>query len=208
MKGRALRETMLVAPSALGSAAVTQEASPTIEVVGLSSVAGSNVDVDEIPPDVVSVGRSAFSYATMPDLIQAMIQGLPSCRRAISPATSSRSTLTAEGLPARRRREPAQRIPVYQNGVCINEAYDDVANWDFIPEMAINRMALIPNNPLFGLNVIRGAFPSDMTNSFNYQGEEVRGRSFGPAGVPAQARVQNGNYSAYGPADTPGSGQL
>ena len=107
--------------------------------------------------------------------------------------------------------------------MCINEAYDDVANWDFIPEMAINRMALIPNNPLFGLNAIRGAFPSDIANSFNYQGEEVRGRSFGPAGVAAQAGVQNGNYSAYWPADSvhddgwrdfssfssaPGSGQL
>ena len=98
-----------------------------------------------------------------------------------------------------------------------------MANWDFIPEMAINRMALIPNNPLFGLNAIRGAFPSDIANSFNYQGEEVRGRSFGPAGVAAQAGVQNGNYSAYWPADSvhddgwrdfssfssaPGSGQL
>ena len=25
-------------------------------------------------------------------------------------------------------------------------------NWDLIPEMAIARMTLMPNNPLFGLN--------------------------------------------------------
>jgi iron complex outermembrane recepter protein len=43
-----------------------------------------------------------------------------------------------------------------------------------------------------------------MKNGFNYQGEEieVRGGSFGRAGVAVQAGVQNGNYSSYVVADS------
>ena len=123
MKGRALRETMLVAPSALGSAAVTQEASPTIEVVGLSSVAGSNVDVDKILPDVVSVGRSAFSYATTPDLIQAMIQGPPFVPLRDQPGNQFQINLDWGGFtasPTQETRAANRRLPerrVYQRGL-------------------------------------------------------------------------------------------
>ena len=122
MKGRALRGTMLVAPSALGSAAVTQEASPTIEVVGLSSVAGSNVEVDKILPDV-GVGRSAFSYATTPDLIQAMIQGLPFVPLRDQPGNRFQINLDCGGFtgsPTQETRAANRRLPerrVYQRGL-------------------------------------------------------------------------------------------
>jgi hypothetical protein len=37
-----------------------------------------------------------------------------------------------------------QGIAVYQNGVRINESYGDVVNWDFIPEMSISKLAMVP----------------------------------------------------------------
>jgi iron complex outermembrane recepter protein len=51
-------------------------------------------------------------------------------------------------------------IAVYQNRARIKEACGGVVNWDFIPEMAISPMTLMPNNPLFGLNAVGDAFPS------------------------------------------------
>ena len=70
--------------------------------------------------------------------------------------------------------------------------------------MAVNRVTLMPKNPLSGLNAIGGAVSLDVKNGFNYRCEEaeVRGRSFGRAGVDAQAGVQKGNYSAYMTADS------
>jgi iron complex outermembrane recepter protein len=96
-----------------------------------------------------------------------------------------------------------QGIAVYQNGVRINESYGDVVNWDFIPEMAINKLSLVPNNPIFGLNAIGGAVSIEMKNGFTYQGKEVEALigSYGRRQAAAQAGVQDGNLSAYAAFD-------
>ena len=53
-----------------------------------------------------------------------------------------------------------QGLAVYQNGVRINEVFGDVVNWDLIPQNAINRLTLVPSNPVYGLNATGGALPS------------------------------------------------
>jgi len=70
--------------------------------------------------------------------------------------------------------------------------------------MAIARMTLMPNNPLFGLNAIGGALSIDMKNGFNYHGTEaeLRGGSYGRVSAGAQSGYQNDNFSAYVAADT------
>ena len=92
-----------------------------------------------------------------------------------------------------------QNFAVYQNGVRINEAYGDVVNWNFIPETAIRRLSLVPNDPIYGLNAIGGALNIEMKNGFNYQDKEVQvqGGSYGRVQGGAQAGVQDGNLSAY-----------
>jgi iron complex outermembrane recepter protein len=160
MRGRALRGAMLVATLALGSAAVAQESLRTIEVVGVSPVAGSGVDIDKTPSTVVSIGPSAFSHTKTSDLIQAMMQGIPLVAPSDQTGNQFLINLDDRGFSASSVQGTSQGIAVHQSGVCINEVYGDVVNWDFIPEMAINHMTPMPNNPLFGLNAIGGAFPS------------------------------------------------
>jgi len=159
MRGRALRGATLIPTSTSGSGGVPQGALRTIEVIGVCPVAGSDVEIDKTPSDVVSIGPPAFSQTKTRDLIRAMIRGLPF----VAPSDQSGNQFQIN-LDDRGRHSLApgtlQGIAVYQNGVCINEAYGDVVNWDFIPEMAINRMTSMSNNPLFSLNAIGGAFPS------------------------------------------------
>jgi iron complex outermembrane receptor protein len=205
MRRSALRGAMVVAASALGSAAAgAQEALPTIEVVGVSPVAGSEIDINKVPANVLSVGSAAFSHTKTPDLFQAMIQGIPFVSPSDQTGNPFQINLDYRGFTASPVAGTPQGIAVYQNGVRINEAYGDVVNWDLIPEMAINRMTLMPNNPVFGLNAIGGALSIEMKNGFNYHGEEVevRGGSFGRIGGGAQAGIQNGNYAAYVTADS------
>jgi iron complex outermembrane recepter protein len=96
-----------------------------------------------------------------------------------------------------------QGLAVYQNGVRINEVFGDIVNWDFIPQNAINRMTLVPSNPVYGLNAIGGALSFEMKNGYTYHGlqGEVSGGSFGRIGATVQAGGQNGNYSGYITAD-------
>ena len=83
---------------------------------------------------------------------------------------------------------------------CVStNSWGDVVNWDFIPEKAIDRLSLFPNNPVFGLNAIGGALSIQMKNGFTYQGTEleVMGGSYGRVQGSAQVGAQNGNVSAY-----------
>ena len=67
-----------------------------------------------------------------------------------------------------------QGLAVYQNGVRINEAFGDIVNWDFLPDNAINGIAVIGANPVFGLNALGGAISVTMRDGFNYPGRRHR----------------------------------
>ncbi len=92
-----------------------------------------------------------------------------------------------------------QGLAIYQNGVRINEAFGDIINWDFLPAIAINDIAVVSGNPVFGLNALGGAIVIGMKDGFNYQGAEidVRGGSFGRAQVAAEAGQRSGGFGAY-----------
>jgi iron complex outermembrane recepter protein len=96
-----------------------------------------------------------------------------------------------------------QGIAVYQNGVRINEVFGDVVNWDLIPQNAINRLTLVPSNPVYGLNAIGGALSFEMKNGYTYHGVEgeVSGGSYGRIASSMQAGGQVGNLSGYITAD-------
>jgi len=92
-----------------------------------------------------------------------------------------------------------QGLAVYQNGVRINESYGDVVNWDFIPPTAIDKLVLVPNSPIFGLNALGGALSFEMKNGFTYHGAEAAGLlgSFGRRQGSLQAGMQQDNIAAY-----------
>jgi iron complex outermembrane receptor protein len=92
-----------------------------------------------------------------------------------------------------------QGLAVYQNGVRINEAWGDMVNWDLIPSIAIDRLAVVTGNPLFGLNAIGGAITLDMKNGFSYQGFEIDARhgSRGRRQGAMQYGVQAGPFAGY-----------
>jgi outer membrane receptor protein involved in Fe transport len=94
-----------------------------------------------------------------------------------------------------------QGLAVYQNGVRINEAFGDTVNWDLIPTAAIKSIAVVTNNPAFGLNALGGAVNVQMKDGFNYQGAEINtmGGSFGRMQSSAQWGKQiDNNYAVYG----------
>jgi iron complex outermembrane receptor protein len=46
-------------------------------------------------------------------------------------------------------------LAVYQNGVRLNEPFGDNVSWDLIPDFAIDRLAVIPTNPVYGRSAAR-----------------------------------------------------
>ena len=139
------------------------------------------VELDKIPSNVQTVPASAFEYAKSPDLLQSLVQSLPGVSLSDQTGNEFQLDLNYRGFSASPVIGTPQGIAVYQNGVRINEVFGDVVNWDLIPQNAINRLTLVPSNPVYGLNAIGGALSFEMKNGFTYHGVEgeVSGGSYG-----------------------------
>lgn len=177
---------------------------PTTEVVGVSPLSGSGIDPDKIPANVPQpLGPQDFDHAKAPDLLQAMTRSFPFTSLSNQSGNPYQQDFNYRGFVASPVPGTPQGIAVYQNGVRINEAYGDVVNWTFIPEAAINKMTLQPNNPVFGLNAIGGALAIEMKNGFTYQGTQLEGLagSYGRMTATVQSGVRNDNWALYAAAD-------
>ena len=202
-KLRALKSALLLTCAALPGVAAAQDTLQTIEVVGVSPVPGGEIDKEKVPSNVQTIGASDLVPSKSPSLLDGIVQYMPFVSLSDQSGNQFQRALDYRGFSASPVPGTPQGLAVYQNGTRINEAFGDVVNWDLIPQRAINRITLMPNNPLFGLNAIGGALSIDMKNGFNYQGTEAElmGGSFGRLSGGAQSGYQNGNYSAYVAAD-------
>ena len=161
------------------------------------------IERDKIPANVQTLSADDFDHATAPDLLDAISRRLPGVALGDQTGNEFQRDLNYRGFTASPVIGTPQGLAVYQNGVRVNEVFGDIVNWDFIPETAINRMTLMPSNPVYGLNALGGALSIEMKNGFTYQGAdtELRGGSFGRRAATVQAGGQAGNLSGYLTAD-------
>ena len=156
-KLKALKSALLLSCAVLPGVASAQETLQTIEVVGVSPVPGGEIDREKVPSNVQTIDASDLDHAKTPSLLDGMVQSLPGVSLSDQSGNAFQRSLDYRGFTASPVPGTVQGLAVYQNGTRINEAFGDVVNWDLIPEMAIARITLMPNNPLFGLNAIGGA---------------------------------------------------
>ncbi len=189
-EGRAVRRTApATAPTAV-------QAAPAAAEPGA-------VERDKIPSNVQTVSAADFDTAAAPDLLSALSPSVPGISLGDQTGNEFQRDLNYRGFTASPVVGTPQGLAVYQSGVRINEMFGDIVNWDFIPQNAIDRLTLVPSNPVYGLNAIGGAISMEMKNGFTYKGAqgEVSGGSFGRIGTSIQAGGQNGNMSGYIAAD-------
>ncbi len=199
-----MKSALLLSCAVLPGIASAQEALPTIEVVGVSPVPGGEIDINKVPSNVQTMGASDLVPEKSTSLLDGMVQFLPFVSLSDQSGNQFQRNLDYRGFSASPVPGTPQGIAVYQNGNRINEAFGDVVNWDLIPEMAIARMTLMPNNPIFGLNATGGALSIEMKNGFTYHGTEAQlwGGSYGRISGGAQAGYEKDNVSAYVAADS------
>ena len=173
------------------------------DTIGTSPVPGSAIARDKVPSNAQALRAQDFDHATAPDFLSAIGQRLPGVSLGDQSGNEFQRDVKYRGFTASPVIGTPQGLAVYQNGVRINEVFGDTVNWDFIPESAIHRLELVPNNPVYGLNALGGAIAMQMKNGFIYRGAEaeVRGGSYGRSGATVQAGGQNGDFAAYVAAD-------
>jgi iron complex outermembrane receptor protein len=167
--------------------------------VKMSPVGGSEIPIDKVPGAVSTM--TAADIATTGSVIPQdfLAQRVPGITVSDIQGNGFQTDIQYRGFEASPVNGVAQGIAVYQNGVRINEAFGDVVNLDFLPEMAINNVTVMSGNPVFGLNALGGSISFDMKDGFNYHGAETDFRmgSFGRIQESAQAGMQSGGVGAY-----------
>jgi iron complex outermembrane recepter protein len=173
------------------------------DTIGASPVPGSAIARDKVPANAHALGAKDFDHAIAPDFLSAIGQRLPGVSVGDQSGNEFQRDVKYRGFTASPVIGTPQGLAVYQNGVRINEVFGDTVNWDFIPESAINRLELVPNNPVYGLNALGGAIAMQMKNGFIYRGAEIdlRGGSYGRIGATVQAGGQNDDFASYFAAD-------
>lgn len=208
MRTRNARSFM--AGAALGTVAFVQAAQaqdvtnlvtlPEVDVVAPTPVPGGvGIDRNKAPGFISTVTGQEFEDKKSPAVADAITAHVPAAISLNVDGSDLSPDLFYRGFDTSRISGTAQGLAVYQNGVRINEAFGDSTNLDLISPIAIDRVDVYTNNPIFGLNALGGAINFTMKNGFTYQGGEAQilGGSYGRVYGSLQYGKQYGDYSVY-----------
>ncbi|MBS0240196.1 MAG: TonB-dependent receptor [Proteobacteria bacterium] len=192
------KPTPAAAPVAVSAPPVAEPVEA--DAVKMSPLGGSEIPVNKVPGSVFQMNSSDIKRdgtVIIQDALQSQVPGLIVTDLQ---GNQFQTDIQYRGFEASPVNGVAQGLAVYQNGVRINEAFGDVVNWDFLPSNAINNVALVTGNPVFGLNALGGSIVIDMKDGFNFQGADIDTRfgSFGRKQVSAEAGYRSGNWGVYG----------
>jgi iron complex outermembrane receptor protein len=181
-----------------------QSAAPETVVV-YGTVPGSDIGLsrDKVPGTLQSLSASDITAGGDATVLGALGSRAAGVDLSDSQGNSMFQDVRYHGFEASPLQGVSQGMAVYQNGVRLNEAFGDTVNWDAIPEVAIDRMDMWSNNPVFGLNALGGAINLIMKNGFIWQGENasVQGGSYGHGQAALQYGMMDGNFSLYAAAE-------
>jgi iron complex outermembrane receptor protein len=165
----------------------------------MSPIGGSEIPIAKVPGGVSTVSASDIASTHSVVAQDFLAQHVPGITVSDLQGNGFQTDIQYRDFEASPVNGVAQGIAVYQNGVRINEAFGDVVNLDFLPEIAIENVTVMSGNPVFGLNALGGAISFDMKDGFNYHGTEidVRGGSFGRIQESLQTGQQSGHVAAY-----------
>jgi len=196
----AARPVAVPAPQVTGEAAV--EAAALAELaqgVPMSPVQGSEIPLDKVPSAVGQVTSGEIERSGSPAIEQAIQQNVPGAIINDVNGNTFQTNIEFRGFTASPVEGTPQGLAVYQNGVRINEVFGDTVNWDLIPSTAINSIAVVTGNPLYGLNALGGAVNITTKDGFGFQGVEsdTRVGSYGRFQEYLQLGKQVDNFAAY-----------
>ena len=173
---------------------------PKLVVYPTAPLPGAGIDPDKVPASVNIVGAEQIKQTGSLNISDALVKYVPGIVVNEVAGTPFQPNVQFRGFVASPVPGTPQGLAVYQNGVRVNEAFGDIVNWDLIPTAAIKSVAVVTNNPAFGLNALGGAVDVQMKDGFGYHGTEIdtMGGSFGRIQSSAQWGKQVDNVAVYG----------
>jgi outer membrane receptor protein involved in Fe transport len=165
----------------------------------MSPIKGSEIPLEKVPGAVSVVTSGEIARSGSPAIEDAIQQNVPGAIISDVNGNPFSTDIQYRGFTASPVEGTPQGLAVYQNGVRINEVFGDTVNWELIPASAINSIAVVTGNPLYGLNALGGALNITMKDGFGFQGVEsdTRAGSYGRLQEALQLGKQVDNYAVY-----------
>jgi outer membrane receptor protein involved in Fe transport len=187
-------------PRPLPTAPKPAEAVPTQVLYPTTPGSTSGISVDRVPASVNIVDSSQIERTRSLNIADSLQRYVPGISINEVSGNPFQPDVQFRGFVASPVSGTPQGLAVYQNGIRINEAFGDTVNWDLIPTAAIRSLAVVANNPAFGLNALGGAINLQMKNGFDYHGAEIdtMDGSFGRLQSSAQWGKQVDSFAVYG----------
>jgi iron complex outermembrane receptor protein len=183
----------------LPAAAEEGEAVETVTIISTTPVPGIGIDRDKVPGNGQSLSAADIARSGEASATRALSDQLGSVGIDDNLDDPFQPDLHYRGFVASPVLGTPQGLAVYQNGVRINEAFGDTANWDLLPDFAIDRIDVMSANPVYGLNALGGAVVLTMKNGFTYEGgeAEISGGAWSQRQLQAQYGMKDGAWGAY-----------
>ncbi|MET0231775.1 MAG: TonB-dependent receptor plug domain-containing protein, partial [Rhodanobacteraceae bacterium] len=171
-----------------------------VTVVGVSPVAGTDIEIAKLPYNVQSADDAALQRSQAFDLSDFMNRNFAGVTINQAQNNPLQPDLQFRGFTATPLLGGSEGISVYLDGVRVNEVFGDTVNWDLIPEDAVERMSLMAgSNPVFGLNTLGGALAMNTKSGFAFPGGEAKVTlgSFGRRSLDAEHGGHADNKDYY-----------
>jgi len=168
-------------------------------VIDAAPLAGSAIGLNDIPGNAQVLSAADLSKQGAASLTTALNTQISGININDDMDDPFQPDILYRGFEASPVLGTPQGLAVYENGVRINEAFGDTVNWDLVLPSAIERVAVMSSNPVYGLNALGGAVSLTMKNGFNYHGGELElsGGSFHRQQITAQYGTHKGILGFY-----------
>ena len=193
-----LRVTASAQPAPAAPPADAPTALPPVEVIAPPLLPGLP-DLTKMPAAAQVFNRRDVTRDGYPAVLRTLDESAAGVTLDHAQGNPAQPNLIYRGFEASPLVGNAQGLAVYVNGSRFNQPFGDTTNWDFIPDIAVDRIDLVGSNPAFGLNALGGAIAVRLRDGFGYHGAEAEmlGGSFGRIQGSFQYGVESDNTAAY-----------
>ena len=184
--------TAALAQSAERSAGTLAE----VSVIATSPIGNTGIPLAKFAGNVQTLSQDSLGNDTV-NLVQKIDQSLGSVHLNDTQGNLFQADLNYRGFTASPSLGTPQGLSVFLDGMRLNEPFGDVVSWDALPQLAIDKVTLVPgSNPVYGLNTLGGAVALTTKNGNSFNGSQggVSVGSFGRVGVD----VEHGSHSDDG----------
>jgi len=170
-----------------------------VPVIATTPVGGTGIPLGKFAGNVQTLSPDNLG----PDasgLQQKMDQALGSVHISDTQGSPFQADVNYRGFTASPALGTPQGLSVFLDGVRLNEPFGDVVSWDAIPQLAIDKINLIPgSNPVYGLNTLGGAIALTTKTGARFQGSQggVSVGSFGRVSVDVEHGSRNDDGNLY-----------